>query len=178
GSQEARRRMGLKEYHHKRDFSITPEPRGEEKPSEGRSFVIQKHAATRLHYDFRLEMEGVLKSWAVPKGPSLNPKDKRLAMMTEDHPVEYGDFEGIIPEGQYGGGTVLLWDRGTWEPIGDPHEGFEKGRLKFKLHGEKLHGNWMLVRTKRDAMASVFERGKPQWLLFKERDDAARPVEE
>ena len=163
--------MGLKEYHHKRDFSITPEPRGEEKPSEGRSFVIQKHAATRLHYDFRLEMEGVLKSWAVPKGPSLDPKDKRLAMMTEDHPVEYGDFEGIIPKGQYGGGTVLLWDHGTWEPIEDPHAGLRKGSLKFRLKGEKLAGGFALVKIKgRDARES-----EKTWLLIKEKDDFVRP---
>src|SRR5882672_9335033 len=138
--------MGLREYHRKRDFAITPEPRGEEKERDGRSFVIQKHAATRLHYDFRLEMEGVLKSWAVPKGPSLDPADKRLAMQTEDHPIEYGGFEGIIPAGQYGGGTVLLWDRGTWEPIEDPHEGLRKGNLKFRLNGEKLRGGFALVK--------------------------------
>src|SRR2546427_504947 len=163
--------MGLKEYQRKRDFSITPEPRGEEKPREGRSFVIQKHAATRLHYDFGLEMEGVLKSWAVPKGPSLDPKDKRLAMMTEDHPVEYGDFEGIIPKGQYGGGTVLLWDRGTWEPIEDPHAGLRKGNLKFRLEGEKLHGGFALVKIKgRDARDS-----EKTWLLIKEKDGFVRP---
>ena len=128
--------MGLREYRRKRDFSRTPEPAGgKAAPAEGLRFVIQKHAARRLHYDFRLEMEGVLRSWAVPKGPSLDPKDKRLAMMTEDHPVEYGDFEGIIPKGQYGGGTVLLWDRGTWEPIEDPHAGLGKGNLKFRLNG-------------------------------------------
>ena len=129
-----------------------PSRKGEESKREGRSFVIQKHAATRLHYDFRLEMEGVLKSWAVPKGPSLDPADKRLAMMTEDHPVDYGDFEGIIPAGQYGGGTVLLWDRGTWEPLEDPHQGLRKGALKFRLDGEKLRGGWTLVKIKgRDA---------------------------
>ncbi len=163
--------MGLKEYYRKRDFAITPEPRGEEKKKEGRSFVIQKHAATRLHYDFRLEMEGVLKSWAVPKGPSLDPKDKRLAMMTEDHPVEYGDFEGIIPKGQYGGGTVLLWDHGTWEPIEDPHAGLRKGNLKFRLKGEKLHGGFALVKIKgRDARDS-----EKTWLLIKEKDEFVRP---
>src|SRR5262249_24316520 len=162
--------MGLREYHRKRDFSITPEPRGEEARSEGRSFCIQKQAATRRHYGFRLEMEGVLKSWAVPKGPSLDPADKRLAMQTEDHPVDYGDFEGIIPEGEYGGGTVLLWDRGTWEPLEDPHQGLRKGALKFRLHGEKLGGKWTLVRIKgrdpRDAAKT--------WLLIKERDEEVR----
>jgi bifunctional non-homologous end joining protein LigD len=163
--------MGLKEYYRKRDFGITPEPRGKEKKAKGRSFVIQKHAATRLHYDFRLEMEGVLKSWAVPKGPSLDPKDKRLAMMTEDHPVEYGGFEGIIPKGQYGGGTVLLWDRGTWEPIEDPHAGLRKGNLKFRLHGEKLQGGFALVKIKgRDARDS-----EKTWLLIKEKDEFVRP---
>ena len=162
--------MGLREYHRKRDFAITPEPKGEESKREGRSFVIQKHAASRLHYDFRLEMEGVLKSWAVPKGPSLDPADKRLAMMTEDHPIDYGDFEGIIPEGQYGGGTVLLWDRGTWEPLEDPHQGLRKGALKFRLDGEKLKGKWTLVRIKgRDPR----EEGRT-WLLIKERDDRVR----
>src|SRR5947208_11925530 len=130
--------MGLGEYHRKRDFGITPEPRGEEKTAPGRSFVIQKHAATRLHYDFRLEMEGVLKSWAVPKGPCLDPTVKRLAMQVEDHPVDYGSFEGVIPEGEYGGGTVMLWDQGTWAPVGNPHEGFHSGKLKFTLQGEKL----------------------------------------
>jgi bifunctional non-homologous end joining protein LigD len=164
--------MGLREYHKKRDFSITPEPRGAVAKAEGRSYCIQKHAATRLHYDFRLELEGVLKSWAVPKGPSYDPADKRLAMQTEDHPTDYGDFEGIIPEGEYGGGTVLLWDRGTWEPIGNPHEGLHKGSLKFALHGEKLQGRWTLVKIKgrdtRDAEKS--------WLLIKERDELARPA--
>src|SRR5438874_8105972 len=160
--------MALEEYKRKRDFKKTAEPAGKPLPKKVKgasNFVIQKHAARRLHYDFRLEMDGVLKSWALPKGLPWTRGEKHLAVEVEDHPVDYGSFEGIIPEGQYGGGTVMLWDRGSWEPIGDPHEGFEKGRLKFKLHGEKLHGNWMLVRTKRDAMASVFERGKPQWLL-------------
>src|SRR5918995_5929853 len=128
----------LKKYRQMRDFSDTPEPAGG-KPKRGKLpiFVIQKHQASHLHYDFRLEMEGVLKSWAVPKGPSFDPADKRLAMQTEDHPVDYGDFEGIIPAGEYGGGTVLLWDQGTWEPIEDPHQGLRKGSLKFDLHGEK-----------------------------------------
>jgi bifunctional non-homologous end joining protein LigD len=162
--------MGLREYHEKRDFSLTSEPRGKEAAREGRSYVIQKHAASRLHYDFRLELEGVLKSWAVPKGPSLDPKDKRLAMETEDHPVDYGGFEGIIPEGQYGGGTVLLWDRGTWTPVEDPHKGYRSGRLKFLLNGEKLRGVWTLVKTKgRDGRDR-------SWLLFKDKDEFAKPA--
>ncbi|HEX3313895.1 MAG TPA: DNA ligase D [Gemmataceae bacterium] len=161
--------MSLSEYNRKRHFGTTPEPAGKEAPSGGRSFVVQKHAASHLHYDFRLELDGVLKSWAVPKGPSLDPSVKRLAMNVEDHPVEYGGFEGIIPEGEYGGGTVMLWDRGTWEPVGDAAEGYRTGKLKFMLHGEKLHGGWMLVRTH-------FGKDKEgrQWLLFKERDRFAK----
>src|SRR5438067_1888035 len=126
--------MGLKEYKGKRHFERTREPAGKVAPRGGRSYVVQKHDASHLHYDFRLELDGVLKSWAVPKGPSLDPSIKRLAMQVEDHPVEYGGFEGVIPEGQYGGGTVMLWDKGTWEPIGDPHEGYRLGKLKFTLH--------------------------------------------
>jgi bifunctional non-homologous end joining protein LigD len=161
--------MSLREYHKKRHFETTPEPAGKEAPTGGNSFVIQKHAASHLHYDFRLELDGVLKSWAVPKGPSLDPSVKRLAMHVEDHPVDYGGFEGIIPEGEYGGGTVMLWDRGTWEPVGDAAEGYRTGKLKFTLHGEKLHGGWMLVRTH-------FGKDKDgrQWLLFKERDKFAK----
>src|SRR6187431_1387521 len=143
----------LKKYKQMRDFGVTPEPSGG-KPKKRKLpiFVIQKHAASHLHYDFRLEMEGVLKSWAVPKGPSFDPADKRLAMQTEDHPIDYGDFEGIIPEGQYGGGTVLLWDQGTWEPVEDPHKGIRAGSLKFRLDGRKLQGRWTLVKIKgRDA---------------------------
>ena len=163
--------MGLREYHRKRNFAITPEPKGEEGKTGGRSFCIQKHAATRLHYDFRLEMEGVLKSWAVPKGPSYDPADKRLAMHTEDHPLDYGGFEGIIPEGQYGGGTVLLWDRGTWTPLEDPHKGYRAGKLKFRLDGEKLRGGWTLVKIRgRDARDD-----EKTWLLIKENDETARP---
>ena len=162
--------MGLQEYKRKRDFHKTPEPAGQVHGGAGNSFIIQKHAATRLHYDFRLEMEGVLRSWAVPKGPSLDPAEKRLAVHVEDHPLEYGTFEGIIPKGQYGGGTVLLWDRGTWHPEGDPVEAYRKGRLKFRLEGEKLHGRWNLVRTRgRDGDE------KESWLLFKENDEEARP---
>src|SRR5687767_3020152 len=128
--------MGLKRYQTKRDFKRTPEPRGTPRATKtGHSYVIQKHAARRLHYDFRLELNGVLLSWAVPKGPCLDPKEKRLAVHVEDHPVEYGGFEGIIPAGEYGGGTVLLWDRGKWTPEGDPVAGMRKGRLKFTLHG-------------------------------------------
>src|SRR5687768_1613923 len=168
--------MGLREYHRKRDFAVTPEPRGQEAPERdgARSFCVQKHAATRLHYDFRLEMEGVLKSWAVPKGPSFDPADKRLAMQTEDHPIDYGDFEGIIPAGEYGGGTVLLWDQGTWEPIEDPHKGLRAGSLKFRLKGHKLEGRWALVKIKgRDARDDA-----KSWLLIKEKDEFVRPAKE
>jgi bifunctional non-homologous end joining protein LigD len=162
----------LAKYRAKRDFKLTSEPAGDT-PKNGRSskqssltFVIQKHAASRLHYDFRLEWDGVLKSWAVAKGPSYNPKDKRLAIQVEDHPLEYGGFEGTIPKGQYGGGTVMLWDLGTWEPIGDAAVGLREGNLKFVLHGKKLHGRWVLVR-----MAGKFaNQSKPSWLLIKERD--------
>src|SRR5713101_8626887 len=135
--------MGLREYQRKRDFSRTPEPAGSERRSRRQKklgYLIQMHAARRLHYDFRLELDGVLKSWAVPKGPSLDPQAKRLAVHVEDHPIEYGEFEGIIPAGEYGGGTVMLWDRGQWEPVGNPHLGYRQGRFKFKLHGKKLRG--------------------------------------
>jgi bifunctional non-homologous end joining protein LigD len=167
--------MGLNEYKRKRHFSRTPEPAGKPALKSGRSYVIQKHAASHLHYDFRLELEGVLKSWAVPKGPSLDPSVKRLAMHVEDHPVEYGSFEGIIPQGEYGGGTVMLWDRGDWEPVGNPHEDYRSGRLKFKLHGEKLRGQWMLVRTGKDPRSAKDDR---KWLLFKEKDEEAQPASE
>src|SRR5579871_3481034 len=143
--------MALSEYQKKRDFSRTPEPAGaavQAAPAGALSFVVQKHAARRLHYDFRLELDGVLKSWAVPKGPSLDPTDKRLAVHVEDHPVEYGGFEGVIPSGEYGGGSDMLWDRGWWEPYGDAHAGYAKGDLKFVLHGSKLHGRWALVRMR------------------------------
>src|SRR2546422_2065396 len=164
--------MPLQEYRRKRHFDKTEEPAG--KPAKRQaasrlSYVIQKHAATRLHYDFRLELDGVLKSWAVPRGPSLDPTQKRLAVETEDHPIEYGKFEGTIPEGEYGAGPVLLWDRGRWQPQGDPREGYRKGRLKFRLDGEKLEGGWALIRM----IGPRSEDGK-NWLLIKERDEAAR----
>ncbi len=166
--------MGLTEYRRKRRFQRTPEPSGcQGRSPTGRLFVVQKHAARRLHYDLRLELDGVLKSWAVPKGPSLEPGARRLAVAVEDHPLEYGGFEGIIPEGEYGGGTVMLWDRGAWEPVGDPREGYERGRLKFRLEGEKLRGGFMLVRMSGRAS----EDGK-NWLLIKERDVEARPAED
>ncbi|RWK57384.1 DNA ligase D [Mesorhizobium sp.] len=161
--------MALETYRKKRNFSVTPEPQGRRAPKKGNSFVIQKHDATRLHYDFRLEMDGVLKSWAVTKGPSLIPGEKRLAVHVEDHPLEYGDFEGTIPKGEYGGGTVLLWDKGTWTPIGDAHRGYAKGHLDFELHGEKLGGRWHLVR-----MAGKPREKRENWLLIKGDDDAAR----
>ncbi|MFL5241744.1 MAG: DNA ligase D [Gemmataceae bacterium] len=166
--------MGLREYKAKRHFQRTPEPPAKIAAKGGKSFVVQKHRARNLHYDFRLELDGVLKSWAVPKGPSLDPAVKRLAVQVEDHPVDYGSFEGVIPEGEYGGGTVMLWDQGTWEPVGDPDEGYRTGRFKFILHGEKLRGAWMLVRTNRETQYVE----KRQWLLFKERDYEARPASE
>src|SRR3954447_12889687 len=164
--------MSLKEYKRKRHFNKTPEPAGDEnRPAPGRHYVIQKHAASRLHYDFRLEHDGVLKSWAVPKGPSLDPSVKSLAVQVEDHPLEYATFEGIIPEGEYGGGTVMVWDHGTWEPEVDPDKGLRTGRLKFKLNGEKLHGSWALVRMG----GRAGDDGK-NWLLIKHKDDAAKPL--
>jgi bifunctional non-homologous end joining protein LigD len=162
----------LERYRQMRDFSITPEPSGERTRSskvKALRYYVQRHAATRLHYDFRLELEGVLKSWAVPKGPSLDPADKRLAMQTEDHPLDYGDFEGVIPEKQYGAGEVLLWDQGTWVVEDrDALEALRKGRLHFHLEGEKLHGSWILARTRGND-------DKPAWLLIKRNDEEARP---
>lgn len=161
--------MALETYQTKRDFKITPEPRGRQGRTKGNSFVIQKHDATRLHYDFRLEMDGVLKSWAVTKGPSLNPEDKRLAVHVEDHPLSYGDFEGIIPKGQYGGGTVIVWDRGSWTPTGNPHKAYRKGHMEFELDGDKLKGRWHLVR-----MHGKPDEKRENWLLIKGDDEEAR----
>ncbi len=165
--------MALTTYRKKRRFTATPEPRGQvgKRAARGRvlQFVIQKHDATRLHYDFRLELDGVMKSWAVPKGPSLDPAVKRMAVHVEDHPLEYNKFEGVIPKGEYGGGPVLLWDRGTWIPEEDPRQGYRDGTLKFRLEGKKLHGSWVLVRTR------GLQGKKEQWLLIKQRDEAARP---
>ena len=161
--------MGLQTYRKKRQFGTTSEPRGTTKRTKGNSFVIQKHAARRLHYDFRLELDGVMKSWAVTRGPSLDPHEKRLAVHTEDHPMEYNQFEGTIPQGQYGGGTVMIWDRGTWEPEDDPRQGYKKGHLNFTLDGEKLHGKWHLVR-----MHPRPGESKENWLLIKSEDEAAR----
>src|ERR1700747_1129674 len=134
--------MALDVYRKKRKFGVTAEPRGRKARGKGFRYVIQKHAATRLHYDLRLELDGVMKSWAVTKGPSLVPGEKRLAVQTEDHPIEYNSFEGTIPPGEYGGGTVMIWDRGQWFPDGDPDKGMRKGHLDFMLKGEKLHGRW------------------------------------
>lgn len=151
----------LSTYRAKRSVEGTPEPAGVVATVAGRRFIVHKHAATRLHYDLRLEMDGVLKSWAVPKGPSKNPADKRLAVNVEDHPVEYGDFEGKIPEGNYGAGAVIVWDRGAWIALEDPVEGMKKGKLLFELRGYKLKGVWTLVKLK---------KGVKEWLLIKERD--------
>jgi bifunctional non-homologous end joining protein LigD len=155
----------LAEYNSKRRFGVTPEPQGKAGRAKNKSleFVVQKHRASRLHYDFRLEHDGVMLSWAVPKGPSTDPSNRRFAAQTEDHPIEYNQFEGVIPEGEYGGGTVMIWDRGTWEPeVADVDEALAKGDLKFRLHGKKLRGSWVLVRMR-----------PRQWLLIKHRDAAA-----
>jgi bifunctional non-homologous end joining protein LigD len=164
----------LATYKAKRDFGKTPEPAAKRARKKGNSFVIQKHAARRTHFDFRLEHDGVLKSWAVTRGPSLDPSQKRLAVRTEDHPLEYGGFEGVIPKGEYGGGPVMIWDEGTWEPIGDPNEGLKKGDLKFRLHGKRLNGDYVLVRMKKDRTGGKREN----WLLIKKRDDYAGDGEE
>jgi bifunctional non-homologous end joining protein LigD len=166
--------MALKEYRAKRRFDVTAEPAGKERPPAKRRkallFVVQKHRATALHYDFRLEWKGVLLSWAVPKGPSLDPSIKRLAMQVEDHPVEYARFEGIIPEGEYGGGTVMVWDIGAWAPESpDVDAALKKGDLKFVLDGKKLRGSFVLVRTR-----GRYQGGKASWLLIKHRDQFAR----
>ena len=177
--------MPLEEYKRKRRFEETPEPSPKVEKKTGHRFVVQKHRATRLHYDFRLEMEGVLKSWAVPKGPSLDPADKRLAMQVEDHPVSYFDFEGTIPEGNYGAGTVMVWDVGTWEPLSPkPVNGkyvagtdaeavdmVQKGDLKFRLHGKKLNGDFALIHMKARRPGS---KGT-EWLLIKKQDEYAIP---
>jgi bifunctional non-homologous end joining protein LigD len=163
--------MPLQTYRKKRDFRVSPEPPGRAATKRNKNllFVIQKHRASRLHYDFRLEDNGVLLSWAIPKGPSLDPSVKRLAMQVEDHPIEYGDFEGVIPEGEYGGGTVMLWDRGTWTPeVDDVEAALRKGDLKFTLHGKKLRGSWVLVRTN-----AYRGSGRNSWLLIKHRDKFA-----
>ena len=176
-----RARKALAEYRRKRDFSKTGEPAGGAAPARrGRlRFVIQKHAATRLHFDLRLELDGVMKSWAVPKGPSLDPSERRLAMQVEDHPIEYNTFEGVIPQGEYGGGTVMLWDRGTYAPNYDDrdndiealHDGLRRGRLKVRFDGKRMRGAWTLVRMHgRDENPD-----KPAWLFIKERDEHADP---
>ncbi len=170
-------RASLGEYKRKRDFKKTAEPEGggtSRRPKRGLQFVVQKHAASHLHFDFRLELDGVMKSWAVPKGPSYDPSVRRLAMEVEDHPMEYNTFEGTIPKGQYGGGTVMLWDRGTYEPEGGGgvdalRDGYERGDLKIVLHGKRLRGGWVLVRMRRPGE-------RPQWLLIKHRDEFADPA--
>jgi bifunctional non-homologous end joining protein LigD len=161
--------VALDVYRKKRKFGVTSEPRGRKEKRSSYRYVIQKHAARRLHYDLRLELDGVMKSWAVTRGPSLDPGEKRLAVHVEDHPVAYNTFEGTIPQGEYGGGTVMIWDRGRWNPEGDPHKGLAKGHLTFDLDGEKLHGRWHLVRLR----ARPKER-HDNWLLIKSKDDAAR----
>jgi len=172
--------MPLETYRKKRNFKISPEPSGKSSALSALKgtlqFVIQKHRATQLHYDFRLEFNGVLLSWAVPKGPSLDPSVKRLAMQVEDHPLEYGSFEGVIPEAEYGGGTVMVWDKGEWAPESeDIGAALKTGDLKFSLHGKKLHGSWVLVRTR-----GFGSKADKSWLLIKHRDEYAseRDIEE
>lgn len=163
----------LKAYKTKRNFAITSEPaEGGEENQSARAFVIQKHWARRLHYDFRLELDGSMKSWAIPKGPSLDPRDKRMAVHVEDHPIAYNKFEGEIPPKQYGAGKVIIWDKGVWVPLGDPQAGYQAGNLKFELRGHKLQGNWALIRMK------AKDEKKEAWLLIKERDNFARPADE
>lgn len=160
----------LDTYRKKRDCSSTAEPKGCKARKGGDSFVIQKHAARRLHYDLRLEMDGVLRSWAVPKGPSLVAGKKRLAVHVEDHPLDYRDFEGVIPKGEYGAGAVMVWDRGAWIPVEDPDRGYAEGHLEFELRGDKLTGRWRLVR-----MHGKRGEKRESWLLIKAEDEAARP---
>src|SRR5262245_33611509 len=170
GENQRRITMSLREYGRRRDFRRTPEPAGKAQPrQERRRFVVQKHAARNLHYDFRLELDGVLKSWAVPKGPGADPQAKSLAVEVEDHPLDYADFEGIIPRGQYGGGTVMVWDRGTWNPEGDAAAELRRGKLNFSLQGKKLHGRWTLVRMS----GREDDHGRKNWLLIKRTDEPA-----
>ncbi len=159
---------GLRTYRAKRKFGITKEPRGKV-GRRGNAFVVQKHDARRMHYDLRLQLDGVMKSWAVTRGPSLVPRIKRLAVQVEDHPIAYNKFEGTIPQGEYGGGTVMVWDRGHWRPEGDPHKSLRKGRFSFHLSGKKLHGGWHLVRMRKRPGEK-----RSNWLLIKQRDAAAR----
>src|SRR5689334_20984593 len=166
-------KSGLKTYRAKRNFGLTTEPKGKVARKRGNAYVIQKHDATRLHYDLRLELDGVMKSWAVTRGPSLVPGEKRLAVEVEDHPIAYNKFEGTIPQDEYGGGTVMIWDRGHWEPENDPHKGLAKGHLAFTLQGNKLYGGWHLVRMRRRAGEK-----RDNWLLIKQDDDAGRTPKE
>ncbi len=161
--------MELKEYIRKRSFRRTPEPEGSQRVESDQHFVVQKHQATHLHYDFRLQVAGVLKSWAIPKGPSINPSDKRLAIQVEDHPLEYKDFEGVIPSGEYGGGTVMVWDCGSYELLEekDPQKSIQEGGIRFRLHGKKLQGRFALIKTQ-------YQKNRNAWLLIKENDTFAR----
>ncbi|MFY3611712.1 DNA polymerase ligase N-terminal domain-containing protein, partial [Achromobacter xylosoxidans] len=164
----------LAKYRAKRNFNVTSEPaEGGQANEAARAFVIQKHWASRLHYDFRLELDGAMKSWAVPKGPSYDPSVKRMAVQVEDHPIAYNRFEGEIPKGQYGAGKVIIWDRGTWAPVGDPADGYRRGHLKFDLHGVKMRGRWALIRMK-----GRESEKQPPWLLVKDRDEHARAESE